>query len=99
MEEGTAKKDYVQSSLINPLLSEIKLEKMLSLFLCQYPLKQGWQTCGPRTLSVPPNTLQIFFQAPTMDSSATALAAARLLLSFLTCLPQQHLAASNAMKM
>jgi len=60
--------------------------------------KTGVANLRPADPTVPPNTLQIFFQAPTMDSSATALAAARLLLSFLTCLPQQHSAASSAIK-
>ena len=76
----------------------VRWEKMLSLFLCQYPLKQGWQTCDRRTVSVAPNTLQIVFSStmfPTLDSSATALAAACLLM---TCLPQKHLAASSAIK-
>jgi len=95
VEESTAKNDYMQSSLINPLLRGMKLEKMLSLFLCQYPLKQGWQTFVPIRSA---KYLANFFSStmfPTVDSSATALAATCLLM---TCLSQQHLAASSAIK-
>jgi len=94
VEESTVKKDYMQSSLINPLLCEMR-ENVVFIFM---PISAETGVANLRTVSVAPNTLQIVFSStmfPTLDSSATALAAACLLM---TCLPQKHLAASSAIK-